>query len=73
MKKFWPEVELNSKFFEGGKNDGQKQNFVTPGLLLGRFKLAGRVGLTFGGGYQIATTKFHTTNHNAIVSLRFPF
>jgi hypothetical protein len=73
FRKFWPEVELNSTFFQDGKNDGRKQNFVTPGLLLGRFRLVGRVGFTFGGGYQIATTKFHTTNHNAILSIRFPF
>ncbi|HET7209819.1 MAG TPA: hypothetical protein VFI95_24820 [Terriglobales bacterium] len=73
FRKLWPEVELNSTFFQDGKNDGQKQNFVTPGLVLGRFRLWGRVGLTFGGGYQIATTHFHTSNHNAILSIRFPF
>ena len=73
FRKLWPEIEMNSTFFQDGKNDGQKQNFVTPGLLLGRFRLAGRVGFTFGAGYQIATTKFHTTNHNAILSIRFPF
>jgi hypothetical protein len=73
FRKFWPEVELNSTFFQDGKNDGQKQNFVTPGLVMGRFRLVGRVGFTVGGGYQIATTRFHTTNHNAILSIRFPF
>jgi hypothetical protein len=73
FRKFWPEVELNSTFFQDGKNDGQKQNFVTPGLVMGRFRLIGRVGFTVGGGYQIATTQFHTTNHNAILSIRFPF
>jgi hypothetical protein len=73
FRKFWPEVELNSTFFQDGKNDGQKQNFVTPGLVMGRFRLVGRVGVTVGGGYQIATTRFHTTNHNAILSIRFPF
>ena len=73
MKNIWPEVELNSTFFQNGKNDGRKQNFVTPGLVLGRFRLAGRLGLTLGAGYQIATTHFHTTHHNAIVSVRFPF
>ena len=73
FRKLWPEVELNSTFFQEGKNDGQKQNFVTPGLVLGRFRLWGRVGFTFGGGYQIATTHFHTTNHNGILSIRFPF
>jgi hypothetical protein len=73
FRKFWPEVELNSTFFQDGKNDGLKQNFVTPGLVMGRFRLAGRVGFTVGGGYQIATTQFHTTNHNAILTVRFPF
>jgi hypothetical protein len=71
--RFWPEIELNSTFFQDGPNDGGKQNFVTPGLVLGRFRLAGRVGLTFGAGYQIATTHFHTSNHNALLSVRFPF
>jgi hypothetical protein len=73
LRKFWPELELNSTFFQEGKNDGKKQTFVTPGLILGRFHVGNRVGFTVGGGYQIATTRFHTTNHNAILSIRFPF
>ena len=73
FRKFWPEVELNSTFFQDGRNDGQKQNLVTPGLVMGRFRLVGRVGFTVGAGYQIATTRFHTTNHNAVLSIRFPF
>jgi hypothetical protein len=72
-RKFWPEIELNSTFFQDGKNDGHKQNFVTPGLVIGRLHLWKRVGFTVGGGYQIATTHFHATNHNAILSIRFPF
>ncbi|HWY57234.1 MAG TPA: hypothetical protein VNZ03_22410 [Terriglobales bacterium] len=73
FRKFWPEVELNSTFFQDGKNDGKKQNFATPGLVIGRLHLWKRVGFTVGGGYQIATTRFHTNNHNAILSIRFPF
>jgi hypothetical protein len=73
LRKFWPEVELNSTFFQDGKNDGRKQNLLTPGLVMGRFRLVGRVGFTVGGGYQIATSQFHITNHNAILSIRFPF
>jgi len=73
LKKLWPEVELNSTFFQEGKNDGKNQNFVTPGLVIGRLHLWNRVGFTIGGGYQIATTHFHTNNHNAILSVRFPF
>ena len=73
FRKFWPEVEMNSTFFQQGDHDGKSQNFATPGLVIGRLHLAGRVGLTFGAGYQIATTHFHTTNHNAILTVRFPF
>ena len=73
FRKFWPEIELNSTFFQDGPHDGKKQNFVTPGLIIGRLPLFRRVGLTFGAGYQIATTQFHTTNHNAIFTIRFPF
>jgi hypothetical protein len=73
LRKLWPEVELNSTFFQGGPNDGKVQNFVTPGLLIGRVHLWRRLGLTFGAGYQIATTQVHTTNHNPILSVRLPF
>ena len=73
LRRLWPEVELNSTFFQDGKNDGMKQNFVAPGMVLGRFRLLGRVGFTLGGGFQIATTHFHTNNHNAVLSVRFPF
>jgi hypothetical protein len=73
LRKLWPEVEFNSTFFQQGPHDGMKQNFVTPGLVIGRLHVAKRLGLTFGGGYQIATTHFHTTNHNAIFSVRLPF
>lgn len=73
FRKFWQEVELNSTFFQNGRNDGKKQTFVTPGLMIGRLHLTKRLGLSIGGGYQIAATRFHTTNHNAILSIRFPF
>jgi hypothetical protein len=70
---FWPEVEVNSSFFNDGPHDGDKQTFITPGLVLGRLHLWRRLGLTVGGGIQIATTQFHLNNHNAILSVRFPF
>ena len=73
FRKLWPEIELNSAFFEDGKNDGKKQTFVTPALVMGRFHVWKRLGFTVGGGYQIAATRFHTSNHNAILSVRFPF
>ena len=73
FRKFWPEVEINSTFIQDGPRDGMKQTFVTPGLVIGRLHFWNRVGFTFGGGFQIATTHFHTSNHNGILSIRFPF
>ncbi len=73
FRKLWPELELNTIFHQNGPLDGMKQNFVTPGLVIGRLRLTHRLGLTIGGGYQIATTRFHTNNHNAILSIRLPF
>lgn len=73
LKNLWPEIETNSGFFQQGKNDGKKQTFITPGLVVGGIHLTKAVGLTFGGGFQIAVTRFHTTNHNVIWSIRFPF
>lgn len=73
LRKLWPEVELNSTFFQQDKHDGKKQVFVTPGLVIGRLHLWGRLGFTVGGGIQIAATHFHNNNHNGIFSVRFPF
>ena len=73
MKKLWPEVEINSTFWEGGINDGRKQTFVTPGLILGRFPIHKRVAFVAGAGFQIATTHYHQYNHAFIVTLRIPF
>ncbi|WP_348260739.1 hypothetical protein P8935_13100 [Telmatobacter sp. DSM 110680] len=77
---FWPEVESNASFFVGGPNDGKTTDFVTPGLIVGRIPLdhnpdgkPGRLGLTFGGGEQIAVTHFHSTNHNLVFTVRMPF
>jgi hypothetical protein len=70
---FWPEVEVNSSFFEDGPNDGKKQTFITPGIVVGRMHLWHRLGLTIGGGFQIAATQYHKNNHNGIFTVRFPF
>lgn len=71
--KFWPEAAVNYTHFQDGEHDGMTQVFLTPGLVVGRFHIWKRVGFTIGGGYQIAVTHFHTTNHNGIFSMRFPF
>lgn len=73
LKKFWPEVEVNTIFFHDGPNDGKTQVFLSPGLVIGRLHLWRRLGFTIGGGIQIAATHFHTFNHNGVLSVRFPF
>jgi hypothetical protein len=73
LKKLWPELEVNAAFFPNGPKAGNEQVFVSPGLILGKFHLWKRVGFAIGGGIQIATTHFHTYNHNSLLTVRFPF
>jgi len=73
LRYFWPELEVNSTLWANGKNDGKKQAFVSPGLVVGKVHLWKRVGFAFGGGVQIAATQFHAYEHNWVTSIRFPF
>jgi hypothetical protein len=75
-KLFWPEVESNSTFFQGGPNDGKTQEFMTPGIIIGKCGLhpsdpKSRPGLAFGGGMQIATSHLHTYNHELVLTVRW--
>jgi hypothetical protein len=76
-KYFWPEVEFNSTFFKGGPNDGKEQVFATPGLLfthkLRPAEAKSRLGLCVGAGEQIATSHFHSYNHEIAVTTRLLF
>ena len=74
----WPELESNTTWFFAGKNDGKKQNFITPGIVFSKFKLRpddpqSRTGVAFGAGMQIATSQFHTYNHELAFTTRFIF
>lgn len=69
----WPELETNASFFKGGARDGQHQLFLTPGLVVGRFPLHHRIGLTLGAGMQIAASHDHTYNHALVFTARVPF
>ena len=53
---FWPEIEANWTNWLDGPRGGKNQVFVTPGLILGRFPVYGRVRLVVGGGYQFAVS-----------------
>ncbi|MGO8796381.1 MAG: transporter [Candidatus Sulfotelmatobacter sp.] len=73
----WPEIENNATFYHGGASDGRVQNFVTPGLMLSKFKLErdprNRLAFLFGGGMQIATSQFHSYNHGLVITTRMLF
>lgn len=73
LGKFWPEVEVNSTFWDNGSLAGKKQVFVSPGLIAGKFHVWRRLGVTIGGGVQIPTTHFHTVDRTYLTSIRFPF
>lgn len=73
LGKLWPEVEVNATFWPNGNLSGDKQVFLAPGLVAGRFHLWKRVGFTIGAGEQIAVTHFHQFNHAKTLSIRFPF
>ena len=77
-KQAWVEIEDNATWFNGGPNDGRKQNFLTPGVLAGPFKFypkdpKRREAFTFGAAIQIATSSFHANNHNANFTARYTF
>ena len=71
--KLWPELEVNSTFYNTGKNAGNKQVFLTPGLGFGRVRLGNRFRFSIAAGMQIAATRFHTYNHRWIFSGRLSF
>jgi len=73
LKYFWPEIEVNSTMWANGKNDGKKQAYLSPGLVVGKVHLWKRLGFAFGGGVQIAATQFHSYEHSWVTSIRFPF
>jgi hypothetical protein len=73
---FWLEVENNATFYFAGSRDGKMQNFITPAAFY-VFKRAEwepqHPYLVFAGGMQIATSGFHTYNHNTIAEMRILF
>jgi hypothetical protein len=72
-QKLWPELEVNSTFWDDGTLNGKKQTFLTPGLILGRIKLHGHLLMAVGAGFQIAATHYHQYNHAPLFTIRFPF
>jgi hypothetical protein len=75
-RQVWIEVENNAIFYAGGIHDGMMQNFVTPaGFYVVRHNnwKATHPYFIFDSGMQIATSGFHTYNHNLISEMRILF
>ena len=72
----WLELEDNALYFMGGAHGGQMQNFLTPAafyyLRSPEWKPPHPF-LVFTAGMQIATSTFHTYNHNFIGEVRILF
>jgi hypothetical protein len=72
----WFEIGDNATFFAGGSHDGRMQNFVTPAafyVIRGKNWKSTRPSFIVNGGMQIATSEFHTYNHNLITEVRMLF
>ncbi len=52
----WPEFEVNNTWWLGGERAGLHQTFLTPGIVVGRIQLPGRLKLSIGAGYQLAVS-----------------
>jgi hypothetical protein len=72
----WFEVENNATFYFSGAHDGKMQNFVTPAafyILRRKQWKPAHPFFVFDTGMQIATSGFHTYNHNLISEVRVLF
>jgi hypothetical protein len=74
--KTWVDVEDNATFNYGGPFDGKTQNFLTPATMYAVRRKEWKpthVFLILGVCMQIATSSFHTYNHNLIPDARIVF
>lgn len=76
----WIQNEFNSTFYFGGRNDGNQQTFITPGIILSRMPITRAAPgaqapllLSLGLGQQIALTHFNTYNHSPVFTARLRF
>jgi len=75
-RQVWFEVEDNATFYFAGSHDGQMQNFILPGafyVVRNRDWKPTHPFFIFDSGMQIATSGFHTYNHNLISEMRLLF
>jgi len=69
----WPELEVNYEFWPSGTHQGLTQVLLTPGVVVGRIPISGRVNLIFGVGYQVAVTADPVVNNNLDLTARLTF
>jgi hypothetical protein len=76
-KIFFPEIESNASFYHLGPNNGKSQNFISPGLMISKFKFKkdtkNRQALIVGGSFQVATSTYHAYNHELVFTSRLAF
>ena len=77
---FWPQIESNMTCWIDGQRGGKTQLYLTPGLVIGRFKLNTHLRFTAGLGYQVAVSPHYqyspllpAYNKAWILSTRFGF
>ena len=73
---WWLELENNATYFVDGPRDGKMQNFITPATYYVIKKSEWKPThpyFVLAEGVQIATSGFHTYNHNLISELRILF
>lgn len=63
----------NYTYWANGIHNGQNQLFITPGLVVGKFPLWGRLACMFGVGFQVAVTDNPLYHRNFIFTSRIPF
>ena len=80
LKIFWPEFEVNWTYWADGQRGGLNQVFLTPGLVIGRFKLSEDIAFTTGVGYQVAVSPHYQAtpltpayNNGWVFTTRFNF
>ena len=78
MQYFWPQLEVNYEYWPSGEHVGLNQVLLTPGIILGRFKIgqdtATRpINLIIGAGYQMAVTANPVTKNNLVATMRITF
>jgi hypothetical protein len=72
----WFEVENNATFYNRGSHDRKMQNFITPAafyIFRSKEWKPTHPFFIIDGGMQIATSSFHTYNHNLISEARILF